>query len=118
MAVRAQDCHALVSHFGKGYKGRYGMDPVVNRHSARWGMDSILQGMAPSEVKELIDYYFTLTMPKRHSLEWFFYNYDKLIAGRNETDKDRERREKMRRESEQRAKEWKERFGNQGIAND
>lgn len=116
MAVKAQDCHALISYFVKGYKEKYGMEPVVNRHSARWGFDSILQGMAPAEARNLIDYYFTTTQAKRHNLEWFFYNYDKLIEGRRESEKDRDRREKMRRESEQRAREWREKFGNQGIA--
>lgn len=115
MAVKAQECHALVSYFVKGYKGRYGMEPVVNRHSARWGFDSILQGMAPTEVRNLIDYYLTLTLPKRHTLEWFFYNYDKLINSQREAVKDSERRKKLREESEKRAKDWRDRLGNQGT---
>jgi len=115
MAVKAQECHALISYFCKKFKEKYGMEPVVNRHSSRWGFDSILQGMSPSEARQLIDYYFTTTQMKRHNLDWFFYNYDKLQEGRVESDKDKERREKMRRESEQRAKEWRERFGNKGV---
>lgn len=118
MAITAKDCHVCISYFVKKYKERYGMEPVVNRHSARWSFASILEGMPPSEVKNLLDYYFTLTLPKRHSLEWFFYNYDKLIESRTETEKDKDRRAKLREESERRAREWREKFGNQGIAND
>lgn len=91
------------------------MEPVVNRHSARWSFASVLEGLSPDEVKALIDYYFTTNSTKRHNLEWFFYNYDKLIEGRTESDKDKDRRERLRHESEQRAREWRERFGNQGI---
>lgn len=116
MAISAQNCHTMTSYFIMKFKERYGMEPVVNRHSARWGFASVLEGLSPSEVKSLIDYYFTVTPAKRHNLEWFFYNYDKLIEGRTESEKDKARRAKMRRESEQRAKEWREKFGNQGIA--
>lgn len=115
MAIQAKDCHAMTSYFVKKYKAKYGMEPNVNRHSARWSFASVLEGLSPTEVKALIDYYFTLTTAKRHTLEWFFYNYHQLIEARQENEKDRDRRERLRRESEQRAREWRERFGNQGI---
>lgn len=115
MAITAQNCHAMTTYFIKKYKEKYGMEPVVNRHSARWSFASVLEGLSPTEVKGLIDYYFTTTPAKRHNLEWFFYNYDKLIEGRTEAVKDAERRERLRQESEQRARDWRERFGNQGI---
>lgn len=91
------------------------MEPVVNRNTARWSWANILEGLEPKEVRALIDYYFTITPVKRHNLDWFFYNYDKLIESSSEIEKDRERRERLRHESEQRAREWRERFGNQGI---
>lgn len=110
-----QQCHAMTSYYIKRFKEKYGAEPVVNRHSARWGFDSILMGMAPTEVKELIDYYFKTVSMNRHALDWFFYNYDKLIRGKNDLEEDAERRERLRRESEERAREWRERFGNQGF---
>jgi len=116
MAITAKDCHVCTTYFVKKYKERYGVEPNVNRNTARWSWANVLEGMSPSDVKELIDYYFTTTQAKRHNLEWFFYNYDKLMEGKQESEKDKARREKMRRESEQRAKEWRDRFGNQGIA--
>lgn len=117
MAIAAKDCHACISYFAKKFKEKYGLEPVINRHSARWSFASVLEGLSPTEVKALIDYYFTMVPAKRHNLEWFFYNYDKLIESRQESEKDRARRDKLRVESEQRAREWRERFGNQGIAN-
>lgn len=110
----AKDCHVLTSYYVKLYKAKYRSEPVVNRHSARWGFDSILLGISPEETKELIDYYFKTANSKRHAIDWFFYNYDKLIEGRNESLKDIRRRERLRVESEERAKKWRER-GNEGI---
>jgi len=109
-------CYAMTSYFVKGYKERYkGQEPVLNRHSARWGFESILMGMPPEEVKGLIDYYFTTTSQKRHALDWFFYNYEKLQTSMDEVEKDRARRKQLREESEARAAEWRAR-GNTGIA--
>lgn len=111
-----QQCHAMTSYFVKGYKVRYrGQEPKVNRHAARWGFESILMGMSPDKVKELIDYYFTTTSQKRHSLDWFLYNYEKLEDGLEQLELDRERREKLRKESAERVAEWRTR-GNTGIA--
>lgn len=112
-----QQCHALITYYINLFKERYKTEPVVNRHAARWGFDSILQGMPPTEARSLLDFYFTTESSKRHSLDWFFYNYDKLIDSQTEVEKDRAHRDKLRAESEQRAKEWRER-GNTGIAND
>jgi uncharacterized protein YdiU (UPF0061 family) len=112
-----QQCHAMTSYYVKRYKEKYKVEPVINRHSARWGFDSILMGMSPEETKEVIDYYFRTASAKKHSLDWFFYNYEKLIEGRNDAQEDAERRERLRQESEERAREWRERVGNQGIAN-
>lgn len=113
----AQQCHAMTTYYVKRYKEKYGTEPVVNRHSARWGFDSVLLGMSPEETKELIDYYFKTTSTRRHSLDWFFYHYEKLIDGKNDLQTDIERRERLRRESEQRAREWREKVGNQSITN-
>jgi len=114
-----QQCHALISYYIKKYKEKYkGAEPVVNRHSARWGFDSVLMGMSPDEAKEVIDYYFKTTSTRKHSLDWFFYNYEKLIAGKNELAEDQARREKLRRESEERAREWMQRIGNAGTTDD
>jgi len=110
----AQQSHAMTSYFVKKYKEHYGRDPIVNRHTARWGFDSVLTGLSPVEAKEIVDFYFTVASTNKHSLDWFFYNYDKLLESKRRTDDDAAKRARLREESEKRAKEWRER-GNKGV---
>lgn len=111
----AKDCHTLISYYEKLYKEKYGTAPVVNRHTARWSFDGMLKGMSMAEVKSTLEYYLTTNNASRHKLDWFFYNYDKLLENRRDSESDSEHRAKLRRESEQRAREWREKFGNEGI---
>ena len=110
----AQQCHAMTTYYTSAFKQKYGREPVVNRHSARWGFESVLMGMPPADAKKLIDFYFTTTSKEQHSLTWFFYNYDKLIESLSDLEKDKLRRKQLREESEKRAAEWRAR-GNTGI---
>jgi hypothetical protein len=114
----APQCHAAVSYYEKKYFEVYGRAAVVNRHKARWGFDSILRGMSAKECNSLIDYYFETDKSSNqlHSLEWFFFNYDKLMNARNTQEEKADERDKLREESKQRVKEWRER-GRQGITN-
>lgn len=114
----AKDCHTLTSYYTKLYKERYGVNPVVNRHSARWGFDSLLTDMSMTEAKGLLDFFFKTGNTKRHAIDWFLYNYEKLIEAQIKIKEDSEHRATLRKESEQRAKEWREKHGNDGIAGD
>jgi hypothetical protein len=105
----AQDCHKLTTYYEKKYKEKYKTAAVVNRNTARWGFDSILKGISPEETKELLDYWFSADSTQRHPLQWFFYNYDKLIAARSEQSEDDALRDNLRKKTEQRVKEWRER---------
>lgn len=114
----AKDCHTLTSYFEKQYKTKYGSAPVVNRNTARWSFDSILQGMSVPECKELIDYYLASASEKRHNLQWFFYNYDKLIESQRDAIDDAERRKRLREESQERARKWREKLGDKRTTTD
>lgn len=105
-----KQAHALTSYFNKKYKEKYGVVPQSNRYAARWGFDSILMDMGESDVKALIDYYFTTANSQRHPLEWFFYNYDKLVESKRVADTDRELLARRREESRKRAEEWRKRL--------
>ena len=108
----AKDCHTLTSYYVKKYKERYGVNPVVNRHSARWGFDSILVDLTMTEAKELLDFYFNTGSTKRHAIDWFLYNYEKLIEVQAKLKEDADHRAQLRKESELRAKEreiWQQR---------
>lgn len=111
----APQCHAMTTYYINAFRERYKRDPNVNRNTARWNWEGILTDMPPSKAKELVDFYFSTTSQKQHALDWFFYNYDKLRDTMSDQEVDRERRRKMRAESEARAAEWRAR-GNTGIA--
>lgn len=111
----AKDCHTLTSYYAKKYTEKYGEKPVVNRNTARWNFDSILMGMTLAEAIELIDYYFTVVSSRKHPLDWFFYNYEKLIKAKQDAEEDRARTRKLLLESKERAERWRA-SGHQGIA--
>lgn len=110
----AKDCHALITYYVNSYEKKYGSKPNVNRYSARWGFDSILTDISSSKAKSLVDFYFRAESPRRHDLDWFFYNYSKLLDNMADADKDAAERVKLREESRKRAEEWSE-SGKQGI---
>lgn len=111
----AQQCHALTSYYEKKYREKYNTDPNVNRVTARWNFDSILSGsLTTAQVKELLDYYFTTPPTRRHDLDWFFYNYDKIVKSYADAKQDREARRKLMEESRLRAERWRQ-SGKQGI---
>lgn len=118
-APSAKDCHTAISYYEKLYTDKYDRKPVVNRVTARWNFDSILRSMSLSECKALLEFYLR-TMPEVHShaLPWFFNHYDKLMESEAETKAEEARRERLRKESEERAREWRARRGNQGTTDD
>lgn len=115
MVIAAKDCHALTRYFVKSYKDRHGNEPIVNRWSARWGFDAMLQGMSIEDVEGLIDYYLTTPTERMHDIEWFFYNYQKLVRAKRDTDVDIEHRSRLMQESKRRAEEWRQ-SGKRSIA--
>jgi uncharacterized protein YdiU (UPF0061 family) len=105
-----KQAHALVSYFSKKYEERYGVKPVINRYSARWGFDSILMDMTADETKALIDYYLETVSVNSHNLEWFFYNYDKLLNSKRKRDEDVAEQAVIREATKQRTEEWRKRI--------
>lgn len=110
----AQQCHAMTTYYLNKYKDMYGEYPIVNRNTARWGFDGILHELKTDMAKKLVDFYFTTTSANMHALDWFFYNYDKLLISIKAAEEDAALRARLRAESKQRAEEWRAR-GNLGI---
>jgi hypothetical protein len=102
-----KQAHTLSTYFGKKFKEKYGFEHKFNRNKARWSWDNILMDMTLSETQDLIDYYFGTINPSGHTLEWFFYNYDKLAEAKEKTDADRKALAILREQSKQRAEEWR-----------
>ncbi len=106
---------ALVSHFIKRYKEKYGANPNVNRYSARYGFDALLFDMDDEQAKELIDYYFETASANSHALPWFFNNYDKLQDAMVKKAEDDELRCRLREESKARTEQWRNKIRESGL---
>lgn len=102
-----KQAHTLSSYFGQQFKKKYGFEHKFNRNKARWSWDNILMDMTLTETKDLIDYYFTTVSPNGHTLEWFFYNYDKLAEAKEKMDADRQRLAVIREATRRRTEEWR-----------
>lgn len=107
-----KQAHILSHHFGQAFKKKYGFDHKFNRNKARWSWDNILMDMTMDETKALIDYYFTTISPNGHTLEWFFYNYDKLAEAKEKVDEDRRALAEIRERTRIRTEEWRKKRGN------
>lgn len=107
--INDEYCYKLIGYYKKLYLEKYGVVPVVNSNSAKWQVNSLLNDMTFEQAKELFDYYFTTGHPT-HTLEWFLYNYDKVMVSLHTATADRAAVEKLRAESEERAKRWRERI--------
>lgn len=116
MAVTAKECHALTSYYEKLYADKYGKKPNVNRYSARWGFDSVLNSMDSEQARSLLEYYFTTPPTKNHDLDWFFWNYEKISQSMVDTAEDTAHRARLMEESKLRAEKWRQ-SGKQGITN-
>lgn len=112
--VAPKDCHEMTTYYLGAYHDKYKRSPIVNRHKARWGFDSVLMDMSKSEAKELIDYYLSCSSTNGHSLEWFFYNYERLIEKRADYEKDQVERARLREESRRRVEEFNNRDNTSG----
>ena len=107
--VTAKDCHTLISYYLRSYEDLYGRKPTINRNTARWSVQNMLEDMSMVEFKELVDFYMTTRGIHGHSLSWFFNNYDKLIESKSERDADVENRKKLMEETRRRTEEWRQR---------
>lgn len=95
------------------YQDKYGKTPVMNRYKQLWGFKGMYEDLGKARATQVIEHYFK-TGRARHPLEYLLYNYERLNTILAEIEKDAVDREAIRRETEQRVKEWEEK---QAIAN-
>lgn len=112
-----KQANELTSYYIKKYEEYYGRTPEVNRVAGRWNWDNILIDLSAKKVKELLDYYFSVPSQYGHDLNNFWYNYHKILAAADISEKDRENRERLMKESEARAKAWKEKLEQRNQSN-
>lgn len=111
----AAECHKLTDFYKKIYKAKYGVGPKINQYSARWGFDAMLRDMPATEIKNLLEYYLLTSSPNSHSLDWLFYNYEKVREAHEVAVEDAKRRVELRAASKKRAEEWSKRIEQSGI---
>lgn len=105
-----QKYNRLVTRFIQGYTQKYGVKPIINRNDATWVMRTLLEDFAEQELIDIIDFYFAHIDHSSHSFEWFKYNYHTVHQAMLDRQSDMEMVERLQRESELRAKEWKDKL--------
>lgn len=107
----AAQCHALTTYFVNKYNEVMGRAVVVNRNKAKWGFESILMDMTVIEAQALIDFY--IRYYDKPSIDWFMYNYEKIVEQKQDHEKQEKSAAKRREITAARLEEWRNRWKNQ-----
>ena len=91
----AKQAYALVSLYVALFKSKYNKQPLVNKYREKWAMNDVIDSVGYDRAKELLEYYFKVTK-STHSLQWFFYNFEKLDLTLQQVEEDKTRRELIR----------------------
>ena len=113
----AKDCRILTQYYMQLWKDKYKSGAVVNAHKARWGFDNVLMTMTLGEAKRLLEFYMDTESNNQHSLEWFFYNYEKIEAAIEQSAADAQHRRVLREQTKARVEKWSKRIGIDGVKN-
>lgn len=87
------------------FKAKYGRAPEMNRFKQKWGFRGMYEDLGMEASKRVINYYFGTSRPG-HPIDYLLYNYEKLDKVIREREKDAVERERLRKETEKRVKEW------------
>lgn len=88
----AKLAYALVSLYCALYNQKYGKQPVVNKYRDKWAMQDVVDSVGYDRARKLLEYYFQITKTG-HTLQWFFYNFEKLDLAITQSEQDKVRRE-------------------------
>lgn len=108
-ADRLKAANELVSLYIKLYKERFKKSPVLNRHKQKFALHDILEDIKLTDLKNLLAYY--VKVDSDPSLTNFCYEYDELYVRMQRDAKDEDERLQLRRETEQRVLDFRERYG-------
>lgn len=87
------------------YAKQYGKTPVMNRFKQKWGFRGMYEDLGQAQAKKVIEHYFK-TGRVGHPIDYLLYNYEKLNQILIELERDAKDREQLRKETEQRVREW------------
>jgi hypothetical protein len=100
----AQACHAMTSYYIGRYTETRGHAPIVNRNKARYTFEGLLMDYTSTEVKQIIDYFIE---HYERDLEWFNYNYEKVVKARQEALAEKFAQAKRRADTALAMERWK-----------
>jgi hypothetical protein len=87
--------YILLTIYQNLYEERHGRKVTLNKFREKWGMQDVIDSVGFDRAKELIEYYFK-TPKTNHTLQFFFYNFDKLDIMQKEIEKDKVNRQLLR----------------------
>jgi hypothetical protein len=90
------------------YSQKYGKAPMMNRFKQKWGFRGMYEDLGQAQAKKVINHYFN-TGRVGHPIDYLLYNYEKLNQILIELEQDARKREELRKETEQRVREWEAR---------
>lgn len=111
-----QRAYAILSYYERLYEERYGSKPVMNRHRDKWGIIDAIADLGEERVTTLLRFY--LDTARKHSVAEFANNYDVLNASYEESLEDQEHRAKLRRQTEERVRRYREQYGHDSRETD
>lgn len=87
--------YILLTLYQNLFSEKYGRSPSINKFREKWGMQDVIDSVGFDRAKQLIEYYFT-TPKANHTLQFFFYNFDRLDVMQKEIEKDKISRKLLR----------------------
>lgn len=103
--------HGLIGKYIQLWTAKYRKAPVINRYREKWGFQSMIEDLGYDRALKVTEYYFKTDHPG-HPVNYLLFNYDKFHNILNELEDDEVNREKLRRATEARVREWEARHGN------
>lgn len=89
-----KDRMALLSRYNKLHLQRYEQKSNLNLNVEQWAADALVESYGLSYCYDLLDYYFNVA--QNPTWNFFAYNAQDILNGREETDKDIKERQERR----------------------
>lgn len=96
--------YILLSLYQSLYKDKYNKQAKLNKYRDKWAMQDVIDTVGYDRAKELMEYYFK-TGKIGHPLQFFFYNFDSMDRIKQESDKDKLNRIKLREQTKRMVEE-------------
>jgi len=90
--ANSKEPYILLTTYQNLYKEKYNKVPTLNKYRDKWGMQDVIDSVGYSRADELLKYYFRVGK-QGHSLQFFFYNFDKLDIMEKEIVRDKQNRQ-------------------------